>query len=88
MTDMTTDTEKQNRAIALETEFIKRELAPLIGGTITAVDAIPSDNWGFAEVWPVLIVTKPDGTSYQVEVSEDPEGNGPGFLFIAPLSGK
>lgn len=81
---MTTDTE--SRTIALEMEFITKEFAPLIGGTIVAVGGAPSvDDWGRAEVWPVLIVTQPDGTTIQVEVSADPEGNGPGFLFLTPL---
>ena len=33
--------------------------------------------------WPYFKIEK-DGQEFEVEVSQDPEGNGPGFLFGLP----
>lgn len=71
-------------AAELEAEFIRKEFAPLVGATIVAIEGVPSDDSQFVEVWPVLVVRKADGTMTDVVVSCDPEGNGPGFLFIEP----
>ncbi len=38
-------------------------------------------------VWPTFTLEYPDHTTFKVEVSRDPEGNGPGFLFIGPQEG-
>ena len=44
------------------------------------------DEMGYPEVWPTLTMTNPKypGVKLKVEVSQDPEGNGPGFLFGLP----
>lgn len=68
--------------------FLRRYLAPLKGGTITGVKVKTEDDFGYAQAWPTLVVKAKDGTVYEVEVSQDEEGNGPGFLFGLPHPGQ
>lgn len=63
-------------------EAALKNLSQLVGGTITAVDAVVEDDFGFPLVWPVLKVTFPNGTKLDVVISTDEEGNGAGHLFI------
>lgn len=60
---------------------------PLVGMMVLAVaDTVPAADSGASDdSWPVLLVSHPDAPEYefQLEVSQDPEGNGPGFLFFA-----
>jgi hypothetical protein len=67
-----------------EIAYVKAYLDELVGAKVVNVAAVKddSDDWGWPEVWPVLVFEKPDGTLLQVEVSCDPEGNGPGHLFV------
>lgn len=67
----------------LEAAYITEYLTTLVGCTVVHVQAFTETDAVFTEVWPVLVLEKPDGTLLQVEVSRDPEGNGPGHLFIA-----
>ncbi len=67
-----------------EAKFIKNQLSVLIGGTITQVETQIDESEGWPEVWPFFIVKTADGKYLQVQVSRDPEGNGPGHLFIDP----
>ena len=53
----------------------------LIGHTITEVDFAEDDTCNRWESWTILTLVK-DGKTTMVEVSRDPEGNGPGHLFI------
>lgn len=63
-------------------EAVLKNQSQLVGGTITAVDAVVEDDYGWPIVWPVLKVTFPDGTKLDVVISADEEGNGAGHLFI------
>ena len=69
-----------------EADYIGEYLDLLKGGVITNVGvAISDDNFGF-EAWPALQVTTADGSRViQIEVSRDPEGNGPGHLYLTDL---
>ena len=49
----------------------------LIGCTITAV----GEN---AEGFPYIVAKRPCGEEFTCEISQDEEGNGPGFLFGLP----
>jgi hypothetical protein len=62
-----------------EHELAIRDL--LIGHTIAEVDFSVDDLCGRWESWTILTLVK-DGKTTMVEVSRDPEGNGPGHLFI------
>lgn len=63
-------------------DFAKRHLRPLVGATVVAVDCQTVDMGGYKEAWPCIILRTPKGRILQVDVSRDPEGNGPGFCFI------
>lgn len=60
-------------------------LTPLLGATVVDVFGLDHLDFGVTEVWPVLVLRQPDGTDVIVEVACDPEGNGPGHLFIRDL---
>lgn len=62
--------------------WLRKYLAPLVGGTITEVGSQEDDMDG--KPWPTFTVRKPDGTEYVIEVAQDEEGNGAGFLFGLP----
>lgn len=66
-----------------EAAYITEYLTDLVGCKVVHVQAFTDTDMGWPEVWPILVLQKPDGTLLQVEVSRDPEGNGPGHLFIA-----
>jgi len=59
--------------------------AQLIGAKITdfRFDSDELDD----EPWPNFTVTNADGSTLEVSLSRDPEGNGGGFAFIAPPGG-
>ena len=54
----------------------------LVGATITKVTVSESDDEGHS--WPKFAVTLKDGTKLELELSQDEEGNGPGFMFGLP----
>jgi len=53
----------------------------LEGGRITKASLSDEDDEG--NTWPVIQIKKGKET-LKIEVSRDPEGNGPGFLFGLP----
>ncbi len=63
-------------------EFLTKYLAPLKGARITRIE-IKSDDES-EEFWPVLHVVTKSGFAYALEISQDEEGNGPGFIFGLP----
>lgn len=52
----------------------------LVGAKIVGVENNIDD---YDDVWTKLVVEK-DGQKFEVEISRDEEGNGPGFLFGLP----
>lgn len=68
-----------------ERDYLKKYYAPLVGMTITDIAIVPDHadgDWG--DNWLVIQVTGDNGKRYRLEVSQDPEGNGPGFIFGLP----
>jgi len=61
-------------------DYLVNHYAPIEGGTIERIEFArdPMD----ADLWPVLIVRN-GPNRYRVELSRDPEGNGPGHAFIS-----
>jgi len=59
----------------------------LRGATITSASAeLGEDEDGLTdECWPTLTATLANGDKVTLEVSQDEEGNGPGFLFGLPM---
>lgn len=72
-----------------DADWTVEHLRRIEGGTVTKVGvAIENMNEGLDakpwwEVFPILLITMPDGTKYQCAVLQDPEGNGPGHFDIA-----
>jgi hypothetical protein len=71
-----------------ELKFTRRYYKQLIGGKITAVRCYYDEENQWMGPWTELTIQM-DGedtlTEYKVEISQDPEGNGPGFLFGLPV---
>lgn len=68
-----------------DADFLRDYLKPLVGATIMSVEAKVEDDGGYAQAWPVLNVVAQSGEKYELEVSMDEEGNGPGFVFGLPF---
>lgn len=65
-----------------EATWVRRYYQALVGGTVTK---ITTKRGEYGQVWPVIHVRMPDRHVYKCEVSQDEEGNGPGFLFGLPV---
>lgn len=65
------------------TEYQNAHYEQLRGLTIVGVDLVEYDDDGL--LWPTLIAANKAGDLFRVEVSADPEGNGPGHLFIQDI---
>lgn len=59
-----------------EREYYKKYYEMLLGAKIVHVD-------GGAE-FPAFTIKTPEGFEFTLEVSQDPECNGPGFLYGLP----
>lgn len=79
-----------DKYVEREAAFITDYLTTLVDAKVVRIAAVTddSDDWMLPDVWPVLVFEKPDGTLLQVDVSRDPEGNGPGHLFITDITDK
>lgn len=66
-----------------EKTWLERYLKPLVGFTVTEVEARVEDG----HVWPVIHLVMKDRKGAEniiLEISRDEEGNGPGFVFGLP----
>ena len=63
-------------------KFYKNYYGSLVGATITKATVSKADDEGNS--WPTFNVTLKDGTKLELELSQDEEGNGPGFMFGLP----
>jgi len=61
---------------------IQEHYQTLIGFTVKGLAVDDTDDT--TEPFPVLIMEK-DGVEIEVAISQDAEGNGPGFLFIESI---
>lgn len=77
-----------------EARWMEAYLSRLVGGKITAVGAKLEDDFGYAQVWPTITVELAPDKQFRegrklvktvtLELSQDEEGNGPGFAFGLP----
>lgn len=71
-----------------ERNYLTAYYKPLVGMTIVDIAVVSDldgddiDPWG--QDWLVIQAIDRKGNSYRLEVSQDPEGNGPGFIFGLP----
>jgi hypothetical protein len=64
-----------------EMGFYDKYFGQLVGATILAFKmAYDKDSEG-GEYWPTFLVKLADGQTLEIEISQDEEGNGPGFIF-------
>jgi hypothetical protein len=71
-----------NKLLQQEKKWAEGYYASAIGLTITGVVARYDEYTD--RIWPVLIAVDKNGQQYELELSQDPEGNGPGFMFGLP----
>jgi hypothetical protein len=73
-----------------ERKWMIEYMTPMVGTTITEVGVTEADEFGSA--YPYFKTRKPatataEAEEMTIEVSQDEEGNGPGFLFGLPTPG-
>ena len=71
-----------NRHQTEANEFYTKYYSQLVGATVTGFELI-QDEYEDYIFWPTFTFTK-DGETFTIEVSQDEEGNGAGFLFGLP----
>lgn len=70
-----------------EREFYQKYYSQLQGAVITAAGVtVEEDPFEGVVMWPTIHISMPNGDKFVLEVSQDPEGNGPGFLFGLPTA--
>jgi hypothetical protein len=67
-----------------EQAWMKGYYGQAVGLTITRVEIVTEDDFGYTEFWPRLYAVDKNGTEFMLEISRDPEANGPGFIFGLP----
>jgi hypothetical protein len=72
---------REKKSFILEFDFIKNYYSGAIGGRIVGIKVHDDEYSG--ELWPVIVIEN-NGETFECELSQDPEGNGPGFLFGLP----
>jgi hypothetical protein len=72
-----------------ENKYMNKYYSALKGAIITDTKMSEpepgEDTDGWYESYPTLHATLQDGTEVILEISRDPEGNGPGFIFGLPV---
>jgi hypothetical protein len=64
------------------TDYWTKYYKSLEGATITKFSGMNEADYG--DGFPAFLVTFADGTQGIIEISQDPEGNGGGFIFGLP----
>jgi hypothetical protein len=75
---------RQKKPEAKKPTYMAAYYRSLIGATVVHVELKESEDGWSREPWPVITVMK-QGQKFELEVSQDYEGNGPGFLFGLPV---
>jgi hypothetical protein len=70
------------RSLIAQADWIKGYYKSLVGCKVVGVKARYDeyDN----SFWTVLVLEDKDKNTFDCELSQDPEGNGPGFMFGLP----
>ena len=61
-------------------EFFTKYYGDLVGATILSFDGMQNDD-DLGDGFPSFTVKFKDGEIGQIQISQDPEGNGGGFIF-------
>lgn len=72
-----------HRADAATIGWYTEYFSGLIGAKVVGFEMKKGDDeeWGDGEWWPSFTFEMPDGSKRECELSQDEEGNGPGFIF-------
>lgn len=69
--------------------FYNQYFGQLVGAKITgfqfATDPDHDEEWGPPDFWPTFTIVLKNGEKFDVELSQDDEGNGPGMLLGLPF---
>jgi len=65
-------------------DFYNEYYGSLIGATILDFKMVQDEDDSYIQ-WPTFTVKLADNTVIDIEVSQDTEGNGSGFLFGLPM---
>jgi hypothetical protein len=63
----------------MSNKFWSKYYGSLVGAEILSFDGMTESDFG--DGFPSFTVKFADGTLTQIEISQDPEGNGGGFIF-------
>lgn len=61
-------------------DYFTKYYKGLEGATIVSFDGMEEDEWG-GDAFPLFTVKFKSGDVGQISISQDPEGNGGGFIF-------
>lgn len=64
-------------------EWYSEYFGILVGATITGFEWAKDED--FQQYWPTFTIKLANGDTVSVELSQDEEGNGPGWLFGLPM---
>jgi hypothetical protein len=62
-------------------EYFAKYYGDLVGATILSFDGMQNEDCDFGDGFPSFTVKFKDGKIGQIQISQDPEGNGGGFVF-------
>jgi hypothetical protein len=62
-------------------EYFAKYYGDLVGATILSFDGMQNEDCDFGDGFPSFTVKFKDGEIGQIQISQDPEGNGGGFVF-------
>jgi hypothetical protein len=74
---MPTTTKKQESP----SDYWTKYYGDLVGCKILSFNGMKQDEDGFGDGFPAFTVLFKNGTVREIEISQDPEGNGGGFIF-------
>ena len=64
----------------MKNDFWSKYYGSLVGAKIISFDGMNTDG-DLGDGFPTFTVLFADGTKDKIEISQDPEGNGGGFIF-------
>ena len=65
-----------------DAHYLADQMKGLKGATVADIAAFTQDDGFGEEHWLGIVLIAKNGDVVQLTVSQDPEGNGPGFLFV------
>jgi hypothetical protein len=74
---------EENKVPKLKSDFHTMYYSGLEGATIVRFVEMRGDGFG-GKPFPVFLVKFADGSNGEIEISQDEEGNGGGFVFGLP----